>query len=95
MEHLEYCAGVMGIDHVAFGPDLVFGDHVGLHRLYAAEMDAGKEAEHEVVDYVHGLENLSEFPNVVRWLVAHGYSDDEIAAVLGGNVLRALEAVWP
>jgi membrane dipeptidase len=30
MEHVEYCIEVMGIDHVGFGPDLVFGDHVGL-----------------------------------------------------------------
>ena len=31
MDHFEYCVGVMGIDHVGFGPDTFFGDHVGLH----------------------------------------------------------------
>jgi membrane dipeptidase len=94
MEHLEYCIDVMGIEHVAFGPDLVFGDHVGLHNLYAEAMDAGDEADHETVDYVEGLENLSEFPNVIRWLVAHGYTDDQIAQLLGENILRALRRVW-
>jgi membrane dipeptidase len=94
MEHVEYCIEVMGIDHVGFGPDLVFGDHVGFHRLYAAAMDTGDVAEHEVVDYVEGLENLSEFPNVIRWLVGHGYTDAEIEKLAGGNALRVLADVW-
>jgi membrane dipeptidase len=94
MEHVEYCIDVMGIDHVGFGPDLVFGDHVGFHRLYAAAMDTGEVADHELVDYVEGLENLSEFPNVIRWLVDHGYPDDQIEKLVGGNALRALGDVW-
>jgi membrane dipeptidase len=94
MEHVEYCIEVMGIDHVGFGPDLVFGDHVGLHRLYAGAMDTGTVAAHEQVDHVEGLENLSEFPNVLRWLVAHGYTDEQIAKLVGGNALAALRRVW-
>src|SRR6266566_1679603 len=38
MEHFEYCADLMGIDHVAFGPDTLFGDHVGLHHYYAKQL---------------------------------------------------------
>jgi membrane dipeptidase len=94
MEHIEYCIEVMGIDHVGFGPDLVFGDHVGLHRLYAGAMDTGAVAAREQVDHVEGLENLSEFPNVLRWLVAHGYPDEQIAKLVGGNALAALRRVW-
>ena len=94
MEHFEYCAELVGIDRVAFGPDTVFGDHVGLHRAYAAELDAGEEPEHKWVEYVEGLENPSEFPNVLRWLVAHGYPDEDIAKAMGGNVLEALGRAW-
>jgi membrane dipeptidase len=47
------------------------------------------------VEYVAGLENPSEcFQNIIRWLVRHGYSDDEIRAVVGGNTIRVLEAIW-
>jgi membrane dipeptidase len=94
MEHVEYCIEVMGIDHVGFGPDLVFGDHVGFHRLYAQAMDTGETGLHEQVDHVEGLENLSEFPNVLRWLVGHGYTDEQIARLVGGNALAALRRVW-
>jgi membrane dipeptidase len=84
----------MGIEHVAFGPDTFFGDHVGLHKAYAAALDSGEEPEHEEVEYVEGLENPSEFPNVIRWLVAHGYPDEDVEKVVGGNVLRALGDAW-
>ena len=94
MDHFEYCVDVMGIDHVGFGPDTFFGDHVGLHVLYAGNLDTGEVGEFEPVAYVRGLENPSEFPNVIRWLVGHGYSDGQIAKVSGGNALRALAAVW-
>jgi membrane dipeptidase len=94
MEHFEYCVDLVGIDHVGFGPDTFFGDHVGLHVAYAANLDAGEEPDHERVAYVEGLENPSEFPNVLRWLVAHGYTDEQIATAVGGSVLRALGDVW-
>ena len=94
MDHFEYCVDVMGIDHVGFGPDTFFGDHVGLHDLYAGNLDTGEVGEYEPVDYVEGIENPSEFPNLLRWLVGHGYEDEQIAKVVGGNALRALREVW-
>lgn len=98
MEHFEYVKGVVGIEHVAFGPDTFFGDHVGLHRYFAKQFSLsasrGGLAIQEV-EYVDGIENPSEsFPNIVRWLVRHGYSDDDIGKAIGGNVLRALALVW-
>lgn len=98
MEHFEYCVNLVGIDHVAFGPDTLFGDHVGLHKTLTAQLSIQKAhgaAEYPIVDYVEGLENPAEaFPNICRWLVKNGYSDDDIAKVLGGNIMRVLEDVW-
>ncbi len=104
MAHFEYVADLVGIDHVSFGPDTVYGDHGGLHRVYSANLSldesrkgaAGDDsAEHPEVEYVKGLENPTEGShNLLRWLVAHGYSDEEIAKVMGGNALRVLEEVW-
>jgi membrane dipeptidase len=94
MDHFQYCVDVMGIDHVGFGPDTFFGDHVALHRFYAGNLDTGEVGEFEPVEYVEGLENPSEFPNVIRWLVGHGYTDEQIAKVVGGNAVRALREVW-
>jgi membrane dipeptidase len=47
------------------------------------------------MEYVDGIENPAEaFLNCTRWLVKHGYSDDEIAKLVGGNTLRVLRDVW-
>jgi membrane dipeptidase len=98
MEHLAYIADLVGIDHVACGPDTLFGDHVGLHHAFASQLSiasAHSGVEFEEVEYVRGLENPAEvMPNVARWLVAHGYSDEEIAKVMGLNVLRVLKETW-
>jgi membrane dipeptidase len=98
MEHFEYCADLVGIDHVAFGPDTLFGDHVGLHHYFAKQLSiksAHGAQQFEEVEYVDGIENPAEaFPNIVRWLVKHDYSDGDIAKAIGGNVMRVLEEVW-
>ena len=103
MEHFEYILDLVGIDHVGFGPDTVYGDHVGLHRLYAGGLAieesrkgaAGGSEEFPRVEYVRGLENPTEASNnILRHLVKHGYSDEQIEKVIGGNALRLLEEVW-
>ncbi len=98
MEHLTYIANLVGIDHVAIGPDTLFGDHVGLHHAFASHLSiASSRGSRQVdeVEYVKGLENPAEvFPNVIRWLVKHGYKDEDIAKVVGLNALRVLKATW-
>jgi membrane dipeptidase len=97
MDHFRYCADLVGIEHVAFGPDTLYGDHVALHRIFARLLSIGalRGPAFEPVGYVDGLENPTEnFANICGWLVKHGYSDEEIRAVLGGNIYRALQAIW-
>ena len=104
MEHFEYIVDLVGIDHVGFGADTTYGDHVGIHHIYSAEftfeeMDPTPEAntppDFEPVDYVRGLENPTESShNIVRWLVKHEYGDDQIEKVMGANALRVLDEVW-
>jgi membrane dipeptidase len=98
MDHFVHSVDLVGIEHVTFGPDTLFGDHVGLHDAFAANLST-KEAHGAVrfpkVEYVDGLENPAEcFYNIIGWLVKHDYSDDEIRAVVGGNTIRVLEEVW-
>jgi membrane dipeptidase len=102
MEHFEYCANLVGIEHVVFGPDTHFGDHVGWHHAFASQLRindthavAPSGPHFEEVPFVDGIENPAEaFPNIARWLVVHGYVDAEIQQVIGGNLLRVMRAVW-
>jgi membrane dipeptidase len=97
MDHFRYCADLVGIEHVAFGPDTLYGDHVMLHTIFAGllSLGAARGPEFEPVAYVDGLENPTEnFANIIGWLVSQGFDDDSIRAVVGGNVYRALQAIW-
>jgi membrane dipeptidase len=97
MDHFQYCADLVGIEHVAFGPDTLYGDHVDLHNVFGHLLKVGSPSgpSFEKVAYVDGLENPTEnFENICGWLVQRGYSDSEIAAVLGGNIMRALKGIW-
>ncbi|MGG3470562.1 membrane dipeptidase [Neobacillus pocheonensis] len=98
MEHFEHVVNLVGIDHAAFGLDTLFGDHVGIHHAFASHLsvhDSRKVNEYKEVSYVKGLENPSEaYPNVIRWLVKHGYSREDIRKVMGGNIFRVLKETW-
>ena len=107
MECVEYCIDLMGVDHVGCGPDTLYGAHQELYGVWfplrrGHHLREGRRAVSEpavpegVVDpgYVRGLENPSEFVNIARWMVGHGYSDGEVQKVVGLNALRVLERVW-
>jgi len=107
MECVEYCVDLMGIDHVGCGPDTLYGDHQGLYKYWFSRplghhTRPGQRQETpwpvppgtEDPGYVEGLENPNEFVNIARWMIKHGYSDDEIRKVVGLNALRMLEKVW-
>ena len=107
MECVEYCIDLLGIDHIGCGPDTLYGDHQGMYTYWFARQLGHFErtGAHkrdplpippgmEDPGYVKGMENPSEFINVARWMIKHGYSDGEIAKVLGGNAISLLEKVW-
>jgi membrane dipeptidase len=105
MEHFQYMVGLVGIDHVGFGVDTTYGDHVGLHNAYAQKLslnemrssaDAYPTPAFEQIEWVEGMENPTEAShNILRWLVKHDYTDEQIEKVVGGNAMRVLEEVWP
>jgi membrane dipeptidase len=44
MHHFEYCAELMGIDHVTFGPDTLYADHAKIHTSFASLFGANVPA---------------------------------------------------
>lgn len=100
MEHFEYIKNLVGIDHVAFGPDALYGDHVGLHDIFAGNMSIGEgtrsnDTGYDRIEYVEGMENPSEaMTNIIRWMIKHGYSEDDMKRAAGLNVVRVLEEAW-
>ena len=64
----------------------------GENRFLGIDMDLDQLKE---LKYVRGMENPTEcLQNVARWMVKNGYSDAEIAKIIGGNAMRLLKEVW-
>jgi len=65
-------------------------DMTGGDKVLGMDMDVTK-----LPDYVKGMENPTEcLQNAARWMIKHGYSDEEIAKVIGENALQLLRKVW-
>ena len=69
------------VDHIDHAVKIAGIDHVGI----ASDFDGGGG--------VDGWEDASASLNVTAELVARGYSEDDIAKIWGGNLLRVMEAV--
>jgi membrane dipeptidase len=98
MDHFRYIVDLVGIEHVAFGPDTLYGDHVQLHKVFGHLLSMSRVTSgpaFDPVEYVDGLENPTEnFANICGWLVRNGFDDESVRAVLGGNIYRALQDIW-
>ena len=70
------------VDHIDYIVKLVGIDHVGV----GSDFDGIQAVP---VD----LSNVSELPNLTKELVKRGYTEADIDKILGGNILRVMEAV--
>ena len=91
IDHVDYIAKLVGIDHVAIGSDAMFGDHVAFHRHMQKVTDLSSLIKDFPATHIEYIENPGQWPNITRALVARGYSDDDIKKIIGENVLRILE----
>ena len=69
------------VDHIDYALKLIGIDHVGI----ASDFDGGGG--------VVGWEDASKTPAVTDELERRGYSEEDIAKIWGGNLLRVMEAV--
>ena len=69
------------VDHIDYMVNLIGLDHVGI----SSDFDGGGGIE--------GWSDASETLNVTLELVKRGYSEEEIAQLWGGNLLRVLDQV--
>jgi membrane dipeptidase len=67
-------------DHIEYIRKVAGVDHVGI----GSDFDGND-------NWPEGLSDVSMFPSLFAELIRRGWSDEDLAKLAGGNVLRALE----
>jgi membrane dipeptidase len=83
MAQFEYIANLVGTEAIACGPDY----------LYLDPRTWENQGISVPFSFADGVEDASLMLNVTRGLVSRGFSDTEIAGMMGGNLLRLFESV--
>lgn len=90
INHIDYIVNLVGVDYVAIGTDIIWGDQMALpitlHHLHAMGLEVAAK-------YMEGIDTIEEWPNITRALVSRGYSDLEVEKIIGGNALRTIDKV--
>ncbi len=87
LQHLDYMVKLIGVERVALGLDFVKYD--GPRTL--------KDRHHPLhkPELIEGLGEIEDLPKWIEGLDRHGYKEDEIALILGGNSLRVFRSILP
>ncbi|HEX4738302.1 MAG TPA: dipeptidase [Allosphingosinicella sp.] len=76
-------------------PLSVVADHIDHIRQIAGVDHVGIGSDFDGIDGTHpaGLEGVDKYPALFRELARRGWSDEDLAKLAGGNLLRAMERV--
>jgi membrane dipeptidase len=85
VDHIDHAVAVMGIEHVVLGSD--FFAQIARAEAPFAEADP----EHALT----GLAGPEDYPALVEVLRRRGYEGANLDAILGGNLVRFLQASLP
>lgn len=78
LDHIDYAVKIMGAEHVGLGADFdVYQSHLGL------------PAER----WTKNLEEADRWPRLTEGLLARGYSETDVRAIMGENLLRLFQKV--
>jgi len=89
--HVDHMAGLVGPQHVAVGPDIMPDwDATTYREVWSASADLSSLT----FTYPPDFDGLDKMENLATGLLQRGYSDSDVAGVLGGNWLRVLGSIW-
>ena len=95
IDHIAYVADNWGIDHVGLGSDFFEGESwVRFERFFRRRYPAIVGDYTIDTVYVEGFERANDYPALPAALRRRGFTEPDIAKVLGGNFLRVFTDVW-
>ena len=96
LDHFDYVANLIGVEHVGIGSDM---DADGYDDVPAAAYERLRRGYDESYAFrgqidTDGFDHPQKIFDLTDGLIRRGYSDADIALILGGNFRRALGEIW-
>ena len=91
VRHIDYAVNVVGPAHVSIALDYVFDkEELAAWLLNTAlfPADVGSPAA------LPAMVEPEQLPEITEWLLRLGYTDGDVRAILGENLLRVARQVW-
>ncbi|MEQ8347050.1 MAG: dipeptidase [Sneathiellaceae bacterium] len=89
--HVDYWVQLVGIDHVGLGLDHV-SDPAAMLAFVQAHAAKYPDRQYGQAELLFAAPE--DLPPLVEAMLQHGYAEDGVAKVLGGNWLRIARQVW-
>jgi membrane dipeptidase len=97
VDHIEHVVKLVGIEHVGIGSDSDLNGYDDMPQAERDKLRAAYKSSYGFRDKIDtdGFDHPQKIFDLTEALIRRGYSDDNIAAILGGNFRRLLGAIWP
>ena len=103
IDHIDYAANLMGVDHVGVGTDMSnyaartldppADSNIRLVRTRRPDV-FGVGPTDKYDPFPIGLDSHAKMLNLTRGLLKRGYTEDDTRKILGGNWLRVFKDTW-
>jgi len=106
-EQIEAVAKLGGVVGIMFSPDFCGNSNFATLEVIADSIEhvakgvgyrhvaIGSDMDGWLLTLPRGLADVSDLPNLTEILIRRGWTDEQLTALLGGNVLRVLHTVLP
>lgn len=96
VDHIDHVAKLVGIEHVGVGTDAGLNGYDSMPREQYQALKSAYKPNYSFRDKmdIDGFDHPRKMYDLTESLIRRGYSDDNIAAVLGGNFRRLLGEIW-
>lgn len=84
--HIDYVVQLIGPEHVTLASDYVF-DLEELESFLANPLLGSSKS-------IPSMFAPEQFPDLIDVMLKRGYGDDDVAAIMGGNLLRLARTIW-
>ena len=96
LDHYDYVARLVGVEHVGIGTDMDADGYDDVSPAAHARLTSGYDESYAFRGRIDtdGFDTPQKIFNLTEGLIRRGYSDTDIALMLGGNFKRVLGEIW-